>query len=126
MAHAEPAVSLGHEDAGEAHLGHLLPKVVAEAVLAFPVAPVAQLFRDRAFLAHELLGGFGEHRLVFGVVQRHVFSSRHPSERWDLVVLGGRPDARDPSFRWDDDYAPGSSRIRLATTPSMTSLVPPS
>ena len=49
MAEAEAAVGLVDQDAGEAQLGELLPQVVAEAVRAARVAPVAELLRDRAF-----------------------------------------------------------------------------
>ena len=49
MAEAEAAIGLVDQDAGEAHLGELLPQAVAEAVLAALVAPVAELLSDRAF-----------------------------------------------------------------------------
>src|SRR5688500_18066498 len=70
MAEAEAAVGLVDQDAGEAHLGELLPQIVAEAVAAALVAPVAQLLRDRAFLRHEAARAVAEHRLVFGEIER--------------------------------------------------------
>ena len=80
MAHAEAAIGLVNEDAGEAQFGELLPQGMAEAVLAIGVAPMAQLLGNRAFAGHELARGIGEHRLVFGVIERH-FSTPCSSSR---------------------------------------------
>ena len=71
MAEAKPTVRLVNEDAREAHLAELLPKRMAEAVLAVHVAIFAQLAGNRPLARHEIARAVAQHRLVFGEVERH-------------------------------------------------------
>ncbi len=124
---------LGNEHAGQAHFGELRPQVAREAGRVGAVAQFAQV-RHRRLFGDEGGDAVLEHRLVVIVVEWHVLSqsvSRHPSESWDSALRSREPPCPDsgPSLRWgerDFFYAPGKSRIRLAITLSMTSLVPPS
>ena len=72
LAHAEPAVVFGQQDAGEAHFAELLPQAMAEAVLAVAVAPVAQLLGNAAFFADEIARAVGQHRLIVVVIKWHL------------------------------------------------------
>src|SRR6185436_9796480 len=51
--------------------GELLPQVVAEAVLALDVAPVAELLGDGPFVGHESARRVAQHHLVFVEIERH-------------------------------------------------------
>ncbi len=62
--HAEAAIGFAREHPGKAHLAELAPQLMAEAILAFGVAPVAQLFGDIALTGHEVARDVAQHRLI--------------------------------------------------------------
>ena len=70
VAAAEAAVGFRDQDAGEAHLGELLPQVAAETGRVIGVAQSAHM-ADRRGFAHELLRSIAEHGLFFVEVERH-------------------------------------------------------
>jgi hypothetical protein len=84
MAKAQPALVLGHQHAGEAHFRKLLPQVARKAGCVLAVAQAAQM-RDRRGFGEEWRRAVLEHRLIFGVIEGHVFrpvscSSSPPSQ----------------------------------------------
>ena len=105
----EAAIGLRDQDAGEAHLGELLPQAAAEAGGVVRVAEGAEV-RDRRGLGRELLRSIAEHGLLVVEVEGHRSSTpslpsfRHPSESWGLVRQGKRSILGGPSFRWGDGY----------------------
>jgi len=99
MAEPEPAVILADQDAGEAHIGELLPQIAAEPGRVIVVAQLAHM-ADGGVFGDEILRRVAQHRLLVIQEKRHFLLLRHPVSPSVIPASAGMTGRANGSIAW--------------------------
>src|SRR3954452_7286099 len=131
---------LGDQETGKPHFGKRLPELAGKPRRVLAVAQLPQM-RHRRLVADKAARAVAQHGLFFGEDECHGklsilsdrlnwLSSSCPALRRASTSCFSETKTwmagSSPAMTAERNQAPGRSRMRLATIPSITSLVPPS